>query len=274
MPVAVLTRLSCKLRFALSKLPFVPVVYTLRWRNDLFMRLVWTKVMPFFDSTKSLFNLDLWGWDVNELWFLWRYVSTGMTVLDVGAHHGLYALVAARRSGPNGRVVAYEPNPADARRIRWHAWLNGLGRLRVESMALADRAGEVQFHVPVTGVRTTASLRLPNDSRSRFKAIRVRMESLDDVVAASHIDQIDLIKLDVEGPEMRFLDGAADTMRRLRPLLIIEAIDDVCKEWGHSGRQLLLRVQNEFGYRLFAFAVSSHGHGITGDESRSTSAYR
>ncbi|MCP9915836.1 FkbM family methyltransferase [Cyanobium sp. ATX 6F1] len=209
--------------------------------------------MPFFDASKGLLNHDLWGWDVNELRFLWRFVRPGMTVLDVGAHHGLYALVAARRSGPNGRVVAFEPNPSDARRLRWHACLNGLGRLRVEPLALADRSGEVTFHVPVSGVRTTASLRRPNDSRSRFKAIQVRLDTLDHVVAAARIEQIDLIKLDVEGAEMQFLDGATDTIRRFRPLLIIESIDDVCKEWGHDGRQLLLRVQNDLGYRLFSF---------------------
>jgi FkbM family methyltransferase len=150
-------------------------------------------------------------------------------------------------------VVAYEPNTSDARRISWQACLNRLGHLSVEPLALADRAGEAQFHVPVSGVRTTASLRRPNDSRSRFKAIRVRLESLDHVAADSRIEQIDLIKVDVEGAEMKFLDGAAETIRRLRPLLIIEAIDDVCKEWGHSGSQLLLRVQNDFEYRLFSF---------------------
>ena len=162
--------LECKIRFGLSRIPFLPVVYSLRLDGRRVKRVLWSKVMPFFDQRHGLMHMDLWGWDVPELRFLWRFCSPQMVFLDVGAHHGLYSVIAACRIGPTGRVVAFEPNPSDARRTRIHILLNRLcssmASVHVEQTALADQPGCSTFHIPVSGVRTTAALRKPSDPRS------------------------------------------------------------------------------------------------------------
>lgn len=249
--------LECKLRFGLSKLPFFPVFYTLKLDTKIVKRLLWSKVMPFFDQQHGLLHMELWGWDVPELRFLWRFCSPGMVVFDVGAHHGLYALIAASRVGPTGRVVAFEPNPADARRTRWHHRLNRslspMAPVRVETLALADKPGRTSFHIPVSGVKTTAALQKPNDPRSRFKEISVAVESLDGFLKARSFGRLDLLKLDIEGAEMLFLDGARQSLIHLQPVMIVEAIDDICVPWGHRARDVLERLTQEFCYVLFAF---------------------
>lgn len=249
--------IECKLRFGFSKLPFVPIIYTLRLDGRAVNRLLWSKVMPFFDQQHGLMHMELWGWDVPELRFLWRFCRPGMVVFDVGAHHGLYALIAASRLGRTGLVVAFEPNPADAKRTRWHARLNRLiapmSPLRVEGLALADQPGRTSFHIPVSGVRTTAALQKPNDPRSRFKEISVAVDTLDCFLQARSIARLDLLKLDIEGAEMLFLNGARQSLASLGPVLIVEAIDDICIPWGHRARDVLERLINEFNYDLFAF---------------------
>jgi len=84
--------------------------------------------MAYVDPVKGAFNFDLWGWDVRELRLLQRFLTPGMTVIDVGAHHGLYAILAARQVGATGRVIAFEPAPSVRRRLRWHLRLNGTER--------------------------------------------------------------------------------------------------------------------------------------------------
>src|SRR5260370_10716997 len=44
-----------------------------------------------------------------ELAFVKRFLKPGMTVLDLGAHHGLYTLLASKCVGRDGRVIAFEP---------------------------------------------------------------------------------------------------------------------------------------------------------------------
>ena len=60
-----------------------------------------------------------------ELAFVERFIQPGMTVLDLGAHHGLYTLLASKRVGAAGKVYAFEPSPrANAKTLRQHLILN------------------------------------------------------------------------------------------------------------------------------------------------------
>ncbi len=74
--------------------------------------------------------------------FLARTIRPGDIVLDVGAFVGVYAVLAARWSGPGGRVVAFEPTPSSAALARRHLAYNGLGpdRVSIIEAAVSDRA--------------------------------------------------------------------------------------------------------------------------------------
>ncbi len=68
-------------------------------------------------------------------------------VIDVGANVGYYALMAATRVGPSGRVIAYEPGPAPAARLRENVALNGLSNVTVVEAAVADRPGTLHLNL-------------------------------------------------------------------------------------------------------------------------------
>src|SRR2546429_67740 len=63
-------------------------------------------------------------------------VKPGMTVLDVGAHAGLYTMIAARRARPGGRVIAFEPSARGRARLERHLRINGIDGVTIEPMAL------------------------------------------------------------------------------------------------------------------------------------------
>ena len=91
-------------RRGLAKVPYVPVPIRLNMSSKEEIQIWWSYVVPFFDASRSFF--DYWGHDAADLQYLWRTLRPGMVFLDIGAHHGLYSLVAAKRLGTGGTVVS------------------------------------------------------------------------------------------------------------------------------------------------------------------------
>ncbi len=73
-------------------------------------------------------------------------ISDGMTVIDVGAHVGIYSLVASAKVGSSGKVVAIEPSPANARLLRQHLSVNQCRNVEVIEAAVADKPSQIIFN--------------------------------------------------------------------------------------------------------------------------------
>src|SRR5207237_5412454 len=117
----------------LAKLPLAPHRVHLEVGRGELIDFWWSYFPATFSSDKGLF--DYWGDDIGELRFVWRLLRPGMTFLDVGAYHGIYAIIAAKRMGPKGHVVAFEPSPRDRHRLNLHLWCNGIKTVTVEPYA-------------------------------------------------------------------------------------------------------------------------------------------
>lgn len=133
-------------------------------------------------------------------------------VVDVGANIGNHTLFWSAVAG--ARIIAFEPNPKALTLLRSNLELNDLaGRVELHAVALGSRDGRgdvVDCNPLNMGTATVA--------HSGHGEIEIRR--LDDVIGQRHID---LIKIDVEGMEVEVLRGAQATLRRCRPILLIEA---------------------------------------------------
>ncbi len=244
---------SCSIRFAMSRLPYFPVKYQLTSEKVKPTAIFWSKVMPFFNSEKGFFNFELWGWDVRELRFLNKFLSPGMIFFDIGAYHGIYSVLAGKKLSTTGKVYTFEPTPSHYHRIKHHLWLNRVKNVVVEQLALSNADGTTEFHIPVSGVMTVGSLKPSLFTRGKLKTITVETKRLDTYVEKQGIDRIDMIKIDVEGAEMLFFEGADFTLRKFQPLLIVEAIDLACEPWGYKPADLLSKIQQNYDYVLYEF---------------------
>jgi FkbM family methyltransferase len=208
-------------------------------------------------AQKSALDDDLIheGFEDAEMAFVERMLRTGMTVLDVGAHHGLYTLLASKRVGSAGRVIAFEPSARERKRLQRHLRLNRCRNVVVQSCALGDKHREADLFIVEGSEDWCNSLRTPQIDAGTTTE-RVEVERVDDALNRLGISRVDLIKLDIEGAELSFLQGARRTLAQSRPVILAEVQDLRCRPWGYAAREIIdfLRDAN---YCWFALTANS-----------------
>jgi len=156
--------------------------------------------------------------------YLTAHLAAGDVFVDAGANSGYFTLIAAGLVGAGGHVVAFEPNPAVQRRLEQNVRRNGFDdRVEIAACALSDRNAErVSLFVPAwDGLATLVPDRTHEASAlAGAPAIDVATRTFDDWLAASSIETVALMKIDVEGAEMSVLAGmrkalAAGRVRRV-----------------------------------------------------------
>jgi FkbM family methyltransferase len=147
-----------------------------------------------------------------ELRFVERLLRRGMTVLDIGAPHGLYTLLCSKCVGRQGQVIAFEASPRECRRLAKHVRVNGCSNVRIEPHAVGSQSGSADLYVLNGSCNWGNSLRAPVVFESTFK-IPVQVFPVDDVLLELGISRVDFIKLDVEGAELSALKGTARLLR-------------------------------------------------------------
>ncbi|HYE50112.1 MAG TPA: FkbM family methyltransferase [Azospirillaceae bacterium] len=152
-----------------------------------------------------------------ELWLVPQWARRDSVAIDVGGNAGIWALQLARFAG---HVHSFEPNPLCLRQLRRLA----AGNVTVHDCALSDRAGEatLRFDPGNTGIGTIEGAnpldRVGNPGIRDVVERRVPVRTLDSFA----FNRVAFVKIDVEGHELPVLQGAADLIRRCRPVLLVE----------------------------------------------------
>lgn len=195
------------------------------------------------------------GFERAEMQFVSRLIRPGMTVLDVGAHHGLYSLLMAKCIGQTGRVLSFEPSSRERNRLVRHMQLNGFANVRVMPCALGSETGEAELFL-LDGIHDWGNSLKPPSLGQSSRTERVQVRRLDDVLADMAIAHVDFIKLDVEGAELSFFKGASGTLAKTpRPAILAEVQDARTKPWGYPAREII-RFLVQMNYEWFALSAA------------------
>lgn len=165
-------------------------------------------------------------------------LGSGAVFWDIGSNLGLHA-VTAKTLAPGSMVVAFEPVPALAGRVRANARLNGV-ELRVEGRALAARQERRTFYMPRGGLSGRGSLHQWGEEAD-LDRIEVDCVRADQLIAAEPPLAPTVVKLDVEGAEAEVLDGFGGYLgdHRLRAVVFEGAPDlAACEERDPVGSRL------------------------------------
>jgi len=172
----------------------------------------------------------------------------GATVLDIGASVGAFAIPAAKRVGPEGKVFAVEVSPLNCRLLAQSIALNKLDNLRLLPLGAADALGFAQLPRRSGSYNNAVEAEgrtLPGDIQSHDVVPLLPLDLLRPVIG-----RVDLIKLDIEGMEYRALRGALETLRADLPTVFLEYSPVFQQQGSKVSGAVLLRLFNDLGYRV------------------------
>lgn len=166
-------------------------------------------------------------YDQNGLDFIKTILKEGDTFIDIGANIGCFTLVGAQIVGNSGRVIAFEPVDIVSKKLEQNITLNRLVNVCIEKKAVFENNGVLQLHLANQENLGMSSVNR-HDSESGV-VINVEAVSLDEYLKYEKIDEIKLIKIDIEGAELYALRGMETTLSEYKPVLIVEVSPEVTK---------------------------------------------
>jgi FkbM family methyltransferase len=185
-----------------------------------------------------------------ELWpILDRLLPDGGVLLDVGAHVGHWSLRLAPKAS---QVVAVEANPVTASTLRRNIAINDIPNIRVVEMAAWDETTTLTLDDPYNQVAGGSTRTVPGEAGA------IPAGRLDEEL--NWLNQLDLVKIDVEGADIHVIDGLAGLLKAFQPTLFIECHDI----YGYYKREDLEAALTRHGYRwetAHSYATTWMPHG-------------
>jgi FkbM family methyltransferase len=173
-----------------------------------------------------------------------KSLKNNMTFVDLGANKGLFTILAAKLVGKNGRVFAFEPAPFNLMLLSKH--LCRYHQVNIIAKAVSDRSSTARFFLSGSD---TVTHTLFEDSKETRECIEVETTSLDEFFSDKD-SHVDFIKIDVEGAEIKALEGMKEIIKRNPGLkMIIEFQPENLRVAGYEPVMLLDTLRN-LGFRI------------------------
>jgi FkbM family methyltransferase len=148
--------------------------------------------------------------------------NEGDTVIDVGAHIGLYTLIAAKRVGSSGKVIAIEPDPDNFKILKKNILLNQLSNVEALECAVYSTKEKLKLFLPeLEQGRTIFNTVMQDRAGTSNNFLEVEANTLDNILNENNIQRVNWIKIDVEGAELEVLKGAVDTLSSNKNITLV-----------------------------------------------------
>ena len=179
-----------------------------------------------------------WGIDVTAA--VCSLLHRGDYFIDIGANLGFLTLTASKKVGCEGKVFAFEPLGVMTDRLNQTLLNNKINNVTVHQHALGDV--EAEATLDLDNHSSKANLRHADKQGTKIKILRG-----DHVIGDLPEDTWVFAKLDVEGYELRVLNGFQSLIKRPRTGLLVEVTDSWLKDMGGSADELFaLMLDNRF----------------------------
>lgn len=178
-----------------------------------------------------------------------RHVRRGGTVVDAGANWGYFSLIAASACGPEGKVMALEPDPRQFAALSRNLALNRFEHVEAIQAAAAASAGRLTLigYEHDAANRGVSRLRAAIDEGPDAPRFEVRATTIDALTSSSAA--VDLVKIDVEGAEDLVLRGMQNGLRARRYRAILLELHPAMLSARGLDPGSCVRVLLDFGYR-------------------------
>jgi FkbM family methyltransferase len=146
----------------------------------------------------------------------------GDVVLDVGAYTGLYTLIASKRVGQNGKVIAIEADPTNFEILNRNIKLNGLTNVISLNYTVYSKETKLKFYLLPAGTKYN-NIMADRIKKTEEKFIEINPDKLDDILQQNGISHSDVnwIKIDVEGGEFEVLKGTTGILSKSKDIALL-----------------------------------------------------
>lgn len=210
-----------------------------------------------FDKTmKMKVDLEEWiqqqiyflgTWDEQGIKFLKNHLKSGDVFFDIGANIGCYSLVASKLVGSEGKVHSFEPVSEVYNRLLFNIELNQLKNITVNRKAVFETSETLEFFVSSKENKGMSSI-FHHDTESG-EIQKVEAITIDEYIEKTDIQRIDMIKIDIEGAELFALKGMKTTLRKFKPVIIMELSDNVLQNSPVEKKEIL-NLMKELNYEI------------------------
>lgn len=161
------------------------------------------------------------GYEKANFDFYRSVIKADDTVIDVGGHIGLNAVVFAKLAY-QGKVFVFEPAPNTFNIILETIRINGLEkRVFVFRQAVSDKTGKTFFYMADSDLADNANSLVHHRLDKKLKKVEVELTTIDDFISGNNIEKVDFIKIDVEGAELDTLKGAVNCLKAHKPKMTL-----------------------------------------------------
>lgn len=175
-------------------------------------------------------------------------LKQGGTFIDVGANVGWHSMLAAKRVGAEGRVLAFEPVSSTYSRLLENVHVNEFENVTAIQAGLSSEKGEAEIFQPESANAGGNSLYTASQNDHAIET--VNLVKGDDVLEEHDVVNVDLCKIDIEGAELRAIEGLRRSLTKgMIRNLIIEANPEALARSGGSVQDLTA-VLRSFGFVL------------------------
>lgn len=179
---------------------------------------------------------------------LQKILRPGMTVLDIGANIGYYAIMESQLVGERGKVIAVEPSPNNISLLTRNLQLNRCENVEVFQAAISDTNDEREFFMAHSSNLNTFHNTGSGAHDLTGETITVTTMTVVDMMKNSGTP--DLIRMDVEGHEVEVINGMLSAIQRneLAPMIIFET--HITRYGKNHDMEAALRGLFHCGYRV------------------------
>jgi FkbM family methyltransferase len=154
--------------------------------------------------------------------------NEGDTVVDIGAHMGRYTITSSKSVGASGKVIAVEAHPYNFRILQHNLRLNKLKNVSALNCAVYSKKARLKLYLPDEDLGYTMhhslmtnylTSKYSNEIQRRY--IEVEADTLDNLLKVRGINEVNWIKIDVEGAEYEVLKGAKEILSANKDISIL-----------------------------------------------------
>ena len=197
-----------------------------------------------FNPGHGYISQVLGTWEPAVIDTLGAMLKPGMAFYDIGANNGFFSIIGAKVVGSEGAVYAVEPLPLNLRQIKHNVGLNNFQNVHVYGVAMGGENGTAKLSVSANSGMSRLEDLSDAPAPDWLNTVTVELRTLDALVKENSLRDPDFIKIDAEGAETLILKGAANTIQRSHPVMLIELhgtngpVQEMLNDLGYSAAPL------------------------------------